>query len=267
MRRVYALLVKELIDLRANPALFVPAVLTGLTSLALPFVIAIVIPHLTGERLSDSSDFQIALDMYRSEPATTGLNPEGAVQGWIFQQFLLLLVFAPIAGAMSVAAYTVIGEKQARTLEPLLATPLTTFELLGAKVLGALIPSVGLTFAGFLLYFGGVWLLADPGVYRVLLTIRSLSIVFMLGPLAALAALQLAVCVSSRVNDARSAQQIGALIILPLSGLLVAQLMGRVQLTTPAMIAAALVLALLNVLLMRIGVSIFDRESILTRWK
>ena len=34
---------------------------------------------------------------------------------------------------MSVAAYAVIGEKQARTLEPLLATPLTTFELLAAK--------------------------------------------------------------------------------------------------------------------------------------
>ena len=49
------------------------------------------------------------------------------------------------------------------------------------------------------------------------------GVLFVLGPLAALAALQLAVCVSSRVNDARSAQQIGALIILPISGLLIAQ--------------------------------------------
>ena len=43
---------------------------------------------------------------------------------------------------MSVAAYSVIGEKQARTLEPLLATPITTFELLAAKVLGALLPAL-----------------------------------------------------------------------------------------------------------------------------
>jgi len=267
MRRIRALLVKELIDLRANPALFFPAVLTGLLSLSLPFFVAILVPWLTGEHLSDSSDLRVALDMYRSKPAAGLLDQEGAVQGWIFQQFLVLLVFAPIAGAMSVAAYTVIGEKQARTLEPLLATPLTTFELLGAKVLGALIPAIGLTFASFGLYFGGVLLLAEPGVYRVLLTVHSLSIVFVLGPLAALAALQLAVCVSSRVNDARSAQQIGALIILPLSGLLVAQLMGRVQLTTLGIVIAALLLVLLNAVLIRIGVAVFDRESILTRWK
>ena len=90
--------------------------------------------------------------------------PEGAVQAWIFKQFLVLLVFSPIAGAMSVAAYTVIGEKQARTLEPLLATPITTFELLGAKVLGALIPAAALTLLCFAVYFAGIWALAEQGV-------------------------------------------------------------------------------------------------------
>ena len=79
--------------------------------------------------------------MYRDQPATRRLDPEGAIQAMIFQQFLILLVLTPVAGAMSVAAYAVVGEKQARTLEPLLATPITTFELLVAKVLGALVPA------------------------------------------------------------------------------------------------------------------------------
>jgi hypothetical protein len=73
----------------------------------------------------------------------------------IFQQFLILLVLTPVAGAMSVAAYAVVGEKQARTLEPLLATPITTFELLAAKVLGALIPGIVLVTTCFALYVGG----------------------------------------------------------------------------------------------------------------
>ena len=101
---------------------------------------------------------------------------------------------------MSVAAYSVIGEKQGRSLEPLLVTPITTFELLAAKVLAALLPAVALTFFCFALYVGAAALLARPGVFAVLLTARPLAIVFVLGPLAALAALQLAVCVSSRVN-------------------------------------------------------------------
>jgi ABC-2 type transport system permease protein len=91
--------------------------------------------------------------------------------------------------------------------------------------------------------------------------------VFVLGPLAALAALQLAVCVSSRVNDARSAQQIGALIILPIAALLVAQLVGTLQLTVPVLTGIALILLTFNVVLAWIAVVLFDRESILTRWR
>jgi len=267
MNRILALLAKELADLRQNPALFMPAALTGFFSILLPFIVAIVVPQVTGERLSDSSDFEIAVEMYKTEPSVQGLDPEGAVQAWIFQQFLVLLVLTPVAGSMSVAAYSVIGEKQARTLEPLLATPLTTFELLAAKVLGSLLPALALTLACFGLYVAGVAVFAQPGVFRALLTARSLAILFVLGPLAALAALQLAVCVSSRVNDARSAQQIGALIILPIAGLLVMQLTGSFLLTIPVIGFIGLTLAGVNAGLMLVGIALFDRESILTRWK
>ncbi len=267
MMRIAALLRKELADIRQNRALFMPAVLTGIVSILLPFFIAIIVPALAGERLSDSSDFEIALELYRDQPALADLTPEGAIQAWIFQQFLILLVITPVAASMSVAAYSVIGEKQARTLEPLLATPITTFELLAAKVAGSLVPAIALTFASFAVYVAGTVVFAHAGVFRALLTARSLMIVFLLGPLAALAALQMAVCVSSRVNDARSAQQIGALIILPVSALLVAQVSGSFLLTGPIILLIALALAIVNAGLMALGIALFDRESILTRWK
>jgi ABC-2 type transport system permease protein len=265
--RVRALLAKELLDLRQNPGVFWPALLTGTISLVLPFIIAIAIPAVAGERLSDSRDFEIAVQMYRGHRSARELDPEGAIQAFIFEQFLSLLVLAPVAGSMAVAAFSVIGEKQARTLEPLLATPISTLELLAAKVLGSLIPAIGLTIVCFALYLAGVVVFAHPGVYRVLLAAPSLGTVFLLGPLAALAALQLAVCVSSRVNDARSAQQIGALIILPLAGLLIAQLTGRVMLNMALILSISAALALFNLALAAAGVAVFDRESILTRWK
>jgi len=265
--RVAALLAKEFADLRHNPGVFLPAILTAIISIALPFFVAVIVPAWTGEQLSDSSDLQVALEMYRGQPILRGLDPEAAVQAWLFQQFLPLLVLAPVAASMSIAAYTVIGEKQARTLEPLLATPITTIELLSAKVLGALVPAVALTFASFLVYGLGILAFAHPGAVRILVVPQSLGLVFILGPLAALAALQLAVCVSSRVNDARSAQQIGALIILPLAGLLVGQLTGAVALTGMLIGTIALALIVINVVLMRVGATLFDRETILTRWR
>jgi ABC-2 type transport system permease protein len=265
--RIRALLGKELADLRQNPSVFLPAIFTALMALALPFFVAVVVPAVTGERLSDSSDFEVAMELYRSQPGMRRLEPEAAVQAWIFQQFLILLLLTPVAGSMSVAAYSVIGEKQARTLEPLLATPIRTFELLAAKVLGSLIPALGLTIGCFVLYVAAAFLLAQPGAYLALLTGQSLAVVFVLGPLAALAALQMAVCVSSRVNDARSAQQIGALVILPIAGLLVAQVTGSFALTGTVLLLIAVGLAVANAALLALGVALFDRESILTRWK
>jgi ABC-2 type transport system permease protein len=267
MSRVRALLSKELADLRQNPGIFVPALLTGAIAILMPFFVAVIVPYATGERLSDSSDFQIALEMYRSRRAAESLDPEAAIQAWVFQQFLTLLVLAPVAGGMSVAAFSVIGEKQARTLEPILATPITTPELLTAKVLGAFVPSVALSLITFVLYGICVLVFARPGVLGTLFTPSSLAVVGLLGPLASLTGLQMAVCISSRVNDARTAQQIGAMLILPIVGLLVAQVMGSLVLTLPVTLFIALGLAAANAGLAWIGVALFDRESILTRWR
>lgn len=265
--RMLALLRKELADERQNLALFVPALIVGVMTILLPLFVAVIVPSMTGERLADSSDFEVALDMYREQPEMKSLDPEAAIQAYIFQFFAVMLVLIPVTASMSLAAHSVVGEKQARSLEPLLVTPITTFELLGAKVLGAFIPSAVLTAGFFVLYLLAALLFARAGVAWALLGPRTLGIVFVLGPLAALAALQMAVCVSSRVNDARTAQQIGVLVILPVAGLLIGQLFGSLQLTGPLILMIAAGSLVVNAILMWIGIVLFDRETILTRWK
>jgi len=260
MARVTALLRKELTDIRQHPGIFLPAALTGLIALVMPFVVAIVIPAVAGEPLAD-----VAAGL--GEEWRGGLDSEGRAQAWVFQQFLILLSLSPISASMSVAAWSIVGEKQARTLEPLLTTPLTTFELLAAKALSALLPGVAFSMAMFAAYVGGIAVAARPGVAGTLLTREPLALMFVLAPLAALAALQLAICMSSRTNDPRSAQQLGAVILLPLAALLILQLMGAVRLGASAILLMAAALVLINALLARAAILLFDRESILTRWK
>ena len=171
-------------------------------------------------------------------------------------------------GGMAVAAHSVIGEKQSRTLEPLLATPLKTGELLAAKVTSAAIPGVLLTSFCFLAYVVLIAIFAEPGVWATMLTAKSLGLVFILGPLAALLGLQLAVCASSRVNDPRSAQQLGAfMLIIPIGVLQIAQFVGGVVLTVQLLLWIGAALAVGNLLVLRAAVALFDRESILIRWK
>ena len=267
MSRAFALLGKELADLRQNLALFFPALIVTVVAIFMPVMVAVIVPAVTGERLSDSGDIEIALEMYKKDPVMRSLDPEAAIQAYVFQYFLVMLVLAPITSGMSVAASSVIGEKQARTLEPLLVTPITTLELLGGKLLGALLPALVVTVISLVLYLAVVGAVAAHGVFGVLLGPRTLGVVLLIGPLAAMVALQLAICVSSRVNDARTAQQLGIFVILPIPALLLGQMFGGIELTGPVILWIALGLFIVNIGLMWFAIRLFDRETILTRWK
>lgn len=267
MTRVSAILRKELLDLRLNPWVMLPAAIGGTVALVLPFVIAVIVPQVSGESLSASGELEMAVDIMRAQAGGAALDPETAIQAWVFQQFLMFLILIPVLGATSMAAHSVVGEKQARTLEPLLATPITTFELLAGKALAALLPALALTVIYFSIDLVLVATFARPGVLGALLGPRSLILVFVIGPLAALAALQVAICVSSRVEDDRTAQGIGSFVALPVAMVFVAPLVGLQSVTHLILggLGAALVIA--NILLMRLSIAVFDRESILTRWK
>ena len=63
----------------------------------------------------------------------------------------------PLMVPVTIAAYSIVGEKITRSLEPLLATPVTTTELLLGKGLAAALPGVGTAWAcyGIFLIFAG----------------------------------------------------------------------------------------------------------------
>ena len=68
-------------------------------------------------------------------PELAGLSGNALIQTFLFHQFSLLLLLVPIVSATALATHAVIGEKQSKALEPLLATPISTIELLAAKTL------------------------------------------------------------------------------------------------------------------------------------
>ncbi len=263
MMRIRTLIEKEFIDIARNRSALVPVVLVTAMSLVLPFGVAIAVPAMTGRGLGNDAD----LVKVSSAVARQELSNDASVQLFLFQQFLMLFLLTPITGAMALASHAIVGEKQARTLEPLLATPITTFELLAAKVVGALAPTLAISLIGLVLYIGGILLFAEPGVPAAMASMRTLILIALVTPAAALVSLQVAILISSRVNDARTAQQFGVLIIIPLTGVLVAQFTGSFWLSATALGLASLGLLVLWVLLALLSVAVFERESILTRWR
>ena len=98
-------------------------------------------------------------------------------------------------------------------------------------------------------------------------SLRTLLLTILVAPAAALVSLQAAILISSRVNDPRTAQQFGALIIIPLAGLMVAEFSGSVWLSATALAMIGAGLVAVWCLLSLCSVALFDRETILTRWR
>jgi len=262
--RLRARLEKELLDVVRNRGVLLPVAIAAIVFLVLPFVIAIVIPAVTGESLGDDAGLvRLSLLMGPQE----NLSTNGRVQLFIFQQFLIVFLLMPVTGAMALAAHAIVGEKQARTLEPLLATPLTTLELLTAKVLGALIPTLAISAAGLVAYALIIAGSAEPGVIAAMLGARTLVLALGVGPMCALVSLQMAIVISSRVNDPRTAQQFGVLIVAPVTALVIAQVSGSLWLSGRTLAFLALGLFALWILLSLFSVALFEREAILTRWR
>ncbi len=197
-----------------------------------------------------------------------GLSGGECLQVYLLSQFVLLFMLIPLLIPVSIAAYSIVGEKRARSLEPLLATPITTWELISAKALAAVLPAVGASWLAFGVFAaGGAALAASPAVVQSFLHPMWLLAVFAGGPLLALLSVSVALMVSSRVNDPRVAEQLTGVVAVPILMLVFGQVSGALALNRSLVALFLAVVALLDAGLLYLTVRVFDREHILTRWK
>jgi ABC-2 type transport system permease protein len=205
--------------------------------------------------------------------ATQGMCPEGlsgaeCFQVFMISEFMMMFMLIPVAIPVTIAAYSIVGEKTTRSLEPLLATPITTVELLVGKCLAAVIPAVIATYGAFGIFALGSWLIvANKMLLSALLDARWLIAIFIVGPLLAIMAVTFSLMISSRVNDPRVAEQISMVIIVPVLAGFFGQVAGLFVLNKTIITWVAVFMLALDILLGYLSTRVFSRESILTRWK
>jgi ABC-2 type transport system permease protein len=186
----------------------------------------------------------------------------------LLNPFLVLFQVIPLVVPITIASYSIVGEKQLRTLEPLLATPIKTWELLAAKGLASAIPGVLSTWWGFALFAIAARLIGPDYVYNNLIISPTwLLAIVLLTPIFTFLAVGLGVIISSRVKDPNSAQQLGSLLILPVIGMLVAQVSGAVQVGVSVVLWIGAGVAIIDFALLWVSVRLFRREEILTAWQ
>jgi uncharacterized membrane protein SpoIIM required for sporulation len=175
--------------------------------------------------------------------------------------FLLLVVgFFPISFSLVIALETFVGEKERKSLEPLLATPLTNTQLYLGKSLAAVIPPVGASFMGIIIYFISLVLSIQyrpPFVLglQVLLLTTAEALVMVSG----------AVIISSQTTSVRAANLLASFIILPMAFVVQGEALIMFWARYDVLWYVLAALVVLDVMLVRMGIRVFNREELLAR--
>ncbi len=207
---------KDLKAVRRSKAIVLPMIIV-------PTVLLIVLPILLGlfARSAPTNSVASALNsplLHRMAAPIVGLPKREQlvvlVLGYLLSPLLLVI---PLMVSAVLAADAFAGEKERRTLEGLLLLPISDRDLFLAKLLGAYVPALTITWVGAILYSVLADIIAWPVTHRLFIPFSQwLVVILWIAPAVALLALGLLVTVSSRARTTQEANQLGGAVILPL---------------------------------------------------
>ena len=241
------------------------------TSVFLPIVFIIIpIAMLITTRNASAQDIAELNDTpgLANHPMFADLPPAEMLQAVLVNQFMLFFLIIPLAIPVSIAAYSIVGEKQQKSLEPLLATPISVGELLLGKSLAAAIPAIGATWFSFLIFVVATRLIVtSEQVFSTVVHPMWLVAIFVVSPFLTIMSVNVGMIISSRVSDPRAAEQLGMLVMMPILALFFLQIAGLIFISMTTMLLGIVIAVAVDAVTLYLAVQIFQRETILTRWK
>jgi ABC-2 type transport system permease protein len=177
---------------------------------------------------------------------------------------LLYMLVIPVSVPAILSAYSVVGEREQGTLEPVLTTPIRREEFLIAKALAAFVPTLAIAYIVFGIFLGAAALFAHPVIASAIYAGTHVLVQLLFTPLLAGWAIWVGIAVSARSADVRAAQQLSMLGSLP--PLIIVALMALNVITVSTALALGFAAALLafDLLAWRVVAAMFDRERLVT---
>ena len=176
---------------------------------------------------------------------------------------LLYMLAVPVLSPSILAAYSVTGERQQGSLEPILTTPIRREEFLLGKAAAALAPSTAVAYLVYATFLALVWIFADHAVALAILQPADIAVQVATTPLLATLAIWIGIGISTRVTDVRVAQQLSLLGALPIVVVTSLTAFDVIHATQRLAILGIVALVLADVTGWRIVAPLFDRERLI----
>jgi ABC-2 type transport system permease protein len=237
LARVVAVIRKELLDYRRKRSIVVTMLIFPILFLVEPVVTIFVAP-LAG-------------------------SPASLEKAVILPLLYMLLI--AVVTPSTLAAYTIVGERDQGTLEPLLTTPIRQQEFVLGKGAAVLIPSVALAWVVYALFLICVALFAHHDISSAVFHDGpTLLALFLFAPLVAGWAVVVGMAVSVRASEVRVAQQLGMLASFPVIGVIVLLISGVIQPKFSSGLEFGAGLLVVDLVALRLVSKMFDRERLVT---
>lgn len=265
-RVVWALARKDLGEVRRNKFAWMPVAL-------LPVVFAVLLPGLVLALAYGGPPPRNPAPPWLAEvlailPADLAATLKGRPPAQVFPLLLLghflapMFLMVPMTVATVVGSNAFAGEKERKTLEPLLYAPITDAELFAGKALAAFLPAVLLTWFTFALYAGVVNAGAWGFMGRVWFPLPAWwPLMFWVAPAVAGLAVGVTVLVSARVGTFIEANQSAGALSLVVVGMMASQVVGVLMVTPPVAFAIGAAVWALDFGVLWLAVRTFTRSA------
>ena len=262
---IWAIIKKDLKDVRSSTMLIGPVFIPQTATCFLLPAVFMILTYVLKDKLVAGLPFLTeSLTPLYNIPQRFSRGYEKIAYIFANFSFIPLLALMPLQAAMVIAANSFIGEKERKTLETLLYSPVRNGEFVLAKLMTVLVPSVLLTFAECLIYylicnglsyiFGGYFILIGSALFLT---------AFIFSPAVSFFGLTLIMLISIKAKSHAEADFISGLFVLPFASLMVAQVSALYKLTGMQIIISGIIMTLIGVLLILKAAPRFERENII----
>lgn len=270
-RAIYAIVSKDLKVIRRSRGVMIPLIVVPVLICALLPALFAALPQFMGDLMNAETQNDMDAWLGQLPPSfqqefAAYTEPQRMVillAGYYFAPMYLIL---PLMVSSVIAADSLAGEKERKTLEALLYTPTSDRDLFAAKVLSAWVPAVGVAWLGFALYAVVLNGVGRPLFERIFFPNTMWWLLALwVAPALAGVGLGVTVLISARVSTFQEAYQLGGLVVLPVVALMIGQSTGALYFGPRMVFVLGVGVWMLDGALFWLGSRVLRRSALLTQ--
>lgn len=254
---------KDWQEIYKNKEILVPVIILPLLfAIFFPLLMLGIVLIIPPEEMYETQDL---INMY---PMFAGQENAGLkVTIWFTIDTMMkpMFLFIPLIVTMVVAADSFAGEKERKTIESLLILPITDKELILGKVFTSIIPGMLATWAAFGSFELIIYLMTYDIMGFFIIGLDWYLLLFLFTPLFSMFSIILMIIYSSRAKDAKSAQNISVVIIMPVLALFFTQMLSVFVLNVTNILILSGIMGILDVLIVYLGGKQLNRDRLISR--